>query len=125
MTYEDTIRRPDPRRPESWYREGVAHDHRACGTLWDSTDEREIAEAARWADEQRADRYTAAGLPDGSVVATAKKAFLKAQHFDIDDQPIWLVTGEPYEHWYMNRRIQELLDSGEAAVLRVGTGGPS
>jgi hypothetical protein len=46
------VRRPDPRVPESWCREGVSHDHGACGSLWDSTDQREIEEATRWADAQ-------------------------------------------------------------------------
>lgn len=46
-----TAARPDPRLPESWCREGVAHDHQACGTLWDSTDYRHVEEAARWADD--------------------------------------------------------------------------
>lgn len=51
MVYETVVRRPDPRRPGSWCREGAAHDHRACGSLWDSTSQRDIEEAARWADE--------------------------------------------------------------------------
>ncbi len=46
-----TVDRPDPRRPESWCREGVAHDHQACGSLWDSTSERDIAAAAAYADD--------------------------------------------------------------------------
>lgn len=43
--------RPDPRLASSWCREGVAHDHRACGWLWNNTDQRDVAEAARYADE--------------------------------------------------------------------------
>lgn len=48
---EATIPRPDPRSPASWCHEGVAHDHRACGTLWDSADPQDIERAARWADD--------------------------------------------------------------------------
>lgn len=51
--------RPDPRVPASWCHEGVAHDHRACGTLWDSTSRRDIEQAARWADSLRDTRAPA------------------------------------------------------------------
>ncbi len=52
MTYVALVRRPDPRLPESWCGEGVAHDHGACGSLWDSNDARDMEEAACWADRQ-------------------------------------------------------------------------
>jgi hypothetical protein len=52
--YQKTTKRPDPRRPGSWCHEGVAHDHQACGlgAMWDSSDPRDVEEAARWAEEQ-------------------------------------------------------------------------
>jgi hypothetical protein len=61
MTYQKAIRRPDPRRPDSWCHEGVSHDHQACGlgTMWDSSDPRDVEEATRWVEEQAASR----GLP--------------------------------------------------------------
>ncbi len=43
--------RPDPRRASSWCREGVKHDHGACGTKWNNHDPRDIEEAARYADD--------------------------------------------------------------------------
>ncbi len=46
--------RPDPRTPTSWCHEGVAHDHGACGALWDSSSGQDRAEAARYADDLRA-----------------------------------------------------------------------
>jgi hypothetical protein len=51
--YTKTTHRPDPRLAESWCREGVTHDHGACGDLWDSTSRRDTFDAVRWADEQR------------------------------------------------------------------------
>ncbi len=52
--------RPDPRLATSWCREGAAHDHDACGLLWDSAARSDAEAAARWADdraeEQRASR---------------------------------------------------------------------
>lgn len=51
-----TVRRPDPRHTASWCREGVAHDHRACGPLWNSTDPRDVEEAARWVGDQIRER---------------------------------------------------------------------
>lgn len=54
MTSHTTIvGRPDPRLATSWCREGDAHDHEACGSLWDSS-QRDTEEAARWADDRRA-----------------------------------------------------------------------
>ncbi len=35
----EMIERPDPRLVESWCREGVAHDHGACGRLWNPNDQ--------------------------------------------------------------------------------------
>jgi hypothetical protein len=46
-----TVKRPDPRLASSWCREGVTHDHGACGGKWNNHDPREIAEAARFADD--------------------------------------------------------------------------
>lgn len=43
--------RPDPRKLESWCREGATHDHGACGLLWNSADPRDAAAAARHADD--------------------------------------------------------------------------
>lgn len=73
MSYEKTVRRVDPRNTESWCREGVAHDHGACGSLWDSSDPRDLEEAARWASalampadpSPNFDRVAQAHDPDG------------------------------------------------------------
>ena len=43
--------RPDPRRVTSWCHEGVAHDHQACGVLWNNHDPRDIEAAAAYADD--------------------------------------------------------------------------
>jgi hypothetical protein len=45
-------KRPDPRLTGSWCREGVAHDHNACGWLWNPDDPVDVEAAARWAAEQ-------------------------------------------------------------------------
>lgn len=79
MTYEAIVRRPDPRLPESWCREGVAHDHGACGSLWDSTDRRDIEEAARWADDQAAARRA-----EGDRNTLSKQQALEALDAAID-----------------------------------------
>lgn len=50
VTVGGPTHRPDPRRPGSWCREGVAHDHGACGNKWNNHDPRDIEEAARHAD---------------------------------------------------------------------------
>lgn len=56
MSYTRVVARPDPRVRESWCGEGVAHDHQACGlgSMWDSSDPRDVAEARRWTDSQPA-----------------------------------------------------------------------
>jgi hypothetical protein len=51
--------RPDPRIATSWCREGVTHDHAACGSLWDATDPSDVEQAARWADDRAAARRAA------------------------------------------------------------------
>lgn len=51
-----TIHRPDPRLAASWCREGVTHDHQACGPLWNNNDPAEIEQAARWAADRAAER---------------------------------------------------------------------
>lgn len=48
MTYIGIVRRPDPRLPESWCGEGAAHDHGACGSLWDSASTGDRKEADQW-----------------------------------------------------------------------------
>lgn len=48
VTVSEVVRRPDPRLAQSWCQEGVAHDHRACGLLWDSTSASDREEADRW-----------------------------------------------------------------------------
>ncbi len=40
--------RPDPRIATSWCREGVTHDHDACGRRWNSADPADVQAAARW-----------------------------------------------------------------------------
>lgn len=61
--YVTIARRPDPRLRESWCGEGVAHDHQACGSMWDSSDPHDVAEAKRWAAEQPgAERPTKAAV---------------------------------------------------------------
>src|SRR5438105_8508351 len=65
--YTRTVRRPDPRRPESWCHEGVSHDHQACGlgSMWDSSDPRDVEEAARWADARAEPwRFDVPEVPD-------------------------------------------------------------
>ncbi len=54
--YEKVVTRPDPRVRESWCGEGVAHDHQACGlgSMWDSSDPRDVEEARRWTASQPA-----------------------------------------------------------------------
>lgn len=56
MTSETKQQRPDPRLAASWCREGVAHDHQACGLLWNSSDQADIEAAARWADDRGRER---------------------------------------------------------------------
>ncbi len=51
--------RPDPRLASSWCREGVAHDHQACGLLWNSVDPRDSEAAAIWADDRAEERRRA------------------------------------------------------------------
>lgn len=48
--------RPDPRLTTSWCGEGVAHDHGACGALWDTSDPADVEAAARWADDHAEER---------------------------------------------------------------------
>jgi len=60
--YVRVITRPDPRVIESWCGEGVAHDHNACGSLWDSSDPHDAAEAARWEQSQASPPKTRAEI---------------------------------------------------------------
>jgi hypothetical protein len=43
---------PDPRLASSWCREGVAHDHGACGSLWNPRDPEHVKRAVEWADDK-------------------------------------------------------------------------
>ena len=56
MNNED---RPDPRDVESWCREGVMHDHAACGNLWDPTSQHDMRAAVKYADDLSAGRGAA------------------------------------------------------------------
>jgi len=55
LTQEMTSR-PDPRSAASWCDEGIAHDHRACGDLWNPFDACDVEAAARWADDHPSGR---------------------------------------------------------------------
>ncbi len=64
--------RPDPRLASSWCREGVKHDHEACGTKWNNHDPRDIEEAARYADdlgEKRREAEANARMPDTTTLS--------------------------------------------------------
>lgn len=76
--------------------------------------------AVDWAIANRI--LSAAEMPDGSVVATELKAWIKMQHPKVENQPVWLATGDDGLPWALNRDIDRLLAAGEAAVLRVGSG---
>ena len=131
MNYEETIRRPDPRRPESWCREGVAHDHGACGSLWNSVDALDMEKAARWT-EQLGDAERkptpAADLPEHTIVAfrpIAEEhrhdvAIKRAADLDLP----WQTTNGygGYLNAYRDDEIDDLLAEGRAQVLRVGVG---
>jgi hypothetical protein len=45
----------------------VAHDHAACGNLWNSQDAGHMEEAARWADDQRAALKQVHGEPQADT----------------------------------------------------------
>lgn len=67
--------------------------------------------------------FTAAGLPAGSIVATAERVMIKRVAHDGTPwrDESW-VAAETYAVPMRNRVVQELLDNGTARVLRVGSG---
>jgi hypothetical protein len=64
------------------------------------------------------DTATAAELPEGSVVATDRKAWIKV--YPGSDAP-WRSTSN-LGVGVNNERVQHELDTGRGTVLRVGTG---
>jgi hypothetical protein len=116
-----SFNRPDPRRIESWCRGGIAHDHSACGSLWDSSSGRDIREAADYADELGQREQSAATLPVGSVVATAEDAFVKADRSGTMISHCPWVSTSAEQRVYTNGAVDKLLAAGEAKVLRVGS----
>lgn len=74
--YTRVITRPDPRVRESWCGEGVAHDHQACGlgSMWDSSDPNDVAEAERWIAGQ-----PAAGPPTRAALMTLVRLYALAR----------------------------------------------
>jgi hypothetical protein len=109
------LNRPDPRRPGSWCREGVAHDHGACGSLWDSADYRDVLRAASHAERLGERERRAVELPIDSIVGSAHAAWYK----DYAGGP-WVCTHSTQYH--SNDEIDAMLQAGQATVLRVGTG---
>lgn len=108
--YTRTVRRPDPRRPESWCHDGVSHDHQACGlgSMWDSSDPRDVEEAVRWTEAQSEPwRFDVPEVPD-SVRAFADR-----------DRTVWvLVRPARWAEWDLVRRGTAYAEIVIADLLR-------
>lgn len=89
------------------YATKIVYDQEGCGLL-------AARDAVRWA----LDHPGAASLPAGSVVGSAHAAWFKEAH---PGQPHsrWVST---WSQWHTDADIDSMLHSGEATILRVGTG---
>lgn len=78
---------------------------------------RDAIDAVTWA----LDHPGAGGLPIGSVVATAGTVYLK-RVLDEPDLPWRHITDGMYCNYASDDEVTDLIQSGEAQVLRVGDG---
>lgn len=84
----------------------IVYDQEGCGLL-------AARDAVRWA----LANPLVASLPAGSVVATDDDVWIRSQHTGPDTHP-WL--GRSYDT--TNEAIGNMLQSGEATILRIGGG---
>lgn len=76
----------------------------------------DAVDAVKWA----IDHPPADSLPVNSIVATPADAYIKQQGRERSPEP-WSVTGDSGWH-YSDDEITDMIQRGEATVLRTGTG---
>jgi hypothetical protein len=112
----------EPEQHEGWrkvqYREALELDAAMCAETQYMANELYPNEEV-WVEtvsEPAEEVATAADLPDGSIVATADKAYIK--NHPTPDAPWRGTNGGRHGDW----QVQEALQSGEATVVRIGDG---
>ncbi len=121
MTSPTTVGRPDPRLTESWCGEGVAHDHQACGTLWNSADPRDVPAAARYADDLRGRESDS--IPTIHEILELVRLYAVARLMLNASTPTRRTTGDPYyekKHAEDGAECERLYSAIAVALARAG-----